>query len=433
MFKRISIKQMPKKILIILFACFLLASAIVGGYMWGNSSRLHIQKKENIYSAFLMEEFDVIQKNYWDKLSDAQLIDLYLLANQKVTGQFSQNLTKDKKGLKKILEKTINSLDSSVKKKQYSATLADTVLSSLQPQGRSRLYSKKEEKNLKNEVENKNPTLDRYKTIGTNKKASQEEIQKAFEQKKAELATQKTPEAKAKLAEVEQAFETLSTKQTRDRYDSTGVESTVVSKIINSRIVYMHLTRFSPTTLDDIVRTADTYKDNTSVDALIFDLRDNIGGLIDGLPYFLGPFIGPDLYAYQFLHHGEKQDFKTQTGLLPSLTKYKQVVVLINGNSQSSAEVMAATLKKYNIGVVVGTSSKGWGTVEKVFPLKHQLDKTETFSVFLVHSLTLRDDGQPIEGKGVIPDVDITQPNWQDELFSYVRYPELVSAVEEVW
>ena len=372
MLNRISIKLKTKKIFIILLACFSLAAAVTGGYMWGNSSRLHIQKNENIYSAFLMEEFDVIQKNYWDKLSDVQLIDLYLLANQKVTGQFSQNLTKDKKGLKKILEKTINSFDSSDKKKRYTVTLADTILSSLQPQGRSRLYSKKEEKNLKNEVENKNPTLDRYKTIGTNKKASQQEIQKAFEQKKQEFETQKTPEAKAKLVEIEQAYETLSTQETRDRYDATGVESTVVSKIVNSRIVYMHLTRFAPTTLDDIVRTADTYKDNTSLDALILDLRNNIGGLIDGLPYFLGPFIGPDLYAYQFLHHGKKQDFKTQTGLLPSLTKYKQVVVLINGNSQSSAEVMAATLKKYNAGVVVGTISKGWGTVEKVFPLKQK-------------------------------------------------------------
>lgn len=422
-----------KKILFVIAMCSIAIVAAVGGYLWGSKALNRLPKKENIYSAFLMEEFDIVQKNYWDKLSDSQLIDIYLLANQKVSGQFSQSLTKDKKGLKKILEKTLNTLDTSEKKKQYTVTLADTVLASLQPVGRSRLYSKKEEKNLKNEVENKNPTLDRYKTIGTNKKASQQEVALAYEKKKQELETQKTPEAKAKLAEVEQAYETLSTQQNRDRYDSTGVESTIVSKIVNTRILYMHLTRFSPTTLDDIVHTAESYNDNGTLDALIFDLRDNIGGLIDGLPYFMGPFIGPDQYAYQFLHHGEKQDFKTQTGLLPSLTKYKQVVVLINENSQSSAEVMAASMKKYNVGTLVGTPSKGWGTVEKVFPLKKQLDKTETFSVFLVHSLTLREDGQPIEGKGVIPDVDITDPKWQEKLFSYTRYSELVSAVKEVW
>ncbi|MCR4329160.1 MAG: S41 family peptidase [Candidatus Roizmanbacteria bacterium] len=422
-----------KRALIVITIFSIIAIAAIGGYLWGSRFPVKIPQKENIYSALLMEEFDTIQKNYWDKLTDSQLIDIYLLANQKVTGQFSQNLTKDKKGLKKILEKTLNAFDTTVKKKQYTVTLADTVLASLQPAGRSRLYSKKEEANLKNEVENKNPTIDRYKTIGTTKKASQQEIAKAYEKKKQDLEAQKTPEAKEKLAEVEQAYETLSTQQNRDRYDNTGVESTIVSKVVNGSVLYMHLTRFSPTTLDDIVSAADTYKDNSAVDALIFDLRDNIGGLIDGLPYFLGPFIGPDQYAYQFLHHGEKQDFKTQAGLLPSLTKYKQVVVLINGNSQSSAEVMAASLKKYNVGTVVGTPSKGWGTVEKVFPLKHQLDKTETFSIFLVHSLTLRDDGQPIEGKGVIPDVNITDPNWQEELLSYTRYSELVSAVKEVW
>jgi len=424
---------LSRKVLIVITICSVIAIAAIGGYFWGSRFPVKIPKKENIYSALLMEEFDTIQKNYWDKLSDGQLIDIYLLANQKVSGQFSQNLTKDKKGLKKILEKTLNTFDTAEKKKLYTVTLADTVLASLQPAGRSRLYSKKEETNLKNEVENKNPTIDRYKTIGTNKKASQKEIAQAYEKKKQELEAQKTPEAKTKLAEVEQAYETLSTQQNRDRYDTSGVESTIVSKVVNGSILYMHLTRFSPTTLDDIVHSADSYNDNAALDALIFDLRDNIGGLIDGLPYFLGPFIGPDQYAYQFLHHGEKQDFKTQAGLLPSLTKYKQVVILINGNSQSSAEVMAASLKKYNVGTIVGTPSKGWGTVEKVFPLKHQLDKTETFSVFLVHSLTLRDDGQPIEGKGVIPDVNITDPHWQEELFSYTHYQGLVSAVKEVW
>ncbi|KPJ70546.1 hypothetical protein AMJ51_01600 [Microgenomates bacterium DG_75] len=168
------------------------------------------------------------------------------------------------------------------------------------------------------------------------------------------------------------------------------------------------------------------------LDTLILDLRDNVGGAIDGLPYFLGPFIGAEQYAYQFYHQGEKTDFKTRTGWLPSLVRYKKVVVLVNEGTQSSAEVMAATLKRYNVGVVVGASTKGWGTVEKVFALKTQIDPNEKYSMFLVHSLTLRDDGEPIQDKGVDPTININNPGWEEQLMAYFNYPELVEAVKEI-
>jgi len=108
-------------------------------------------------------------------------------------------------------------------------------------------------------------------------------------------------------------------------------------------------------------------------------------------------------------------------------------VVLINDQTQSSAEVMAAVLKKYHVGVLVGTTTKGWGTVERVFELKHQLSDQQTYSVFLVHHLTLREDGQPIEGQGVNPDVDIRQSNWRQQLNAYFNSPELLTAVNNLF
>jgi len=43
-----------------------------------------------------------------------------------------------------------------------------------------------------------------------------------------------------------------------------------------------------------------------ALDSLILDLRGNIGGSVDVLPYLLGPFIGQNNYAYQFLHQGKR-------------------------------------------------------------------------------------------------------------------------------
>jgi len=48
-----------------------------------------------------------------------------------------------------------------------------------------------------------------------------------------------------------------------------------------------------------------------------------------------------------------------------------------------------------------------------------------------VHSLTLRDDEQPIEQNGVLPDVDIGQKNWQNELTNYFKSTGMVQAVKQ--
>ncbi|MBU3935051.1 S41 family peptidase, partial [Patescibacteria group bacterium] len=186
------------------------------------------------------------------------------------------------------------------------------------------------------------------------------------------------------------------------------------------------------TSLQEFVRVMDKANKGEQLDGLIFDLRDNIGGAIDNLPYFLGPFIGPDQYAYQFYHQGEKEDFKTRSGWINSLARYKKVVILINEQSQSSAELMASVLKKYNVGVLMGNTSKGWGTIEKVFPIENQIDDKETYSIFLVHRVTLREDGQAIEGQGVEPLISFDDKNWKRELLKYFEDPLMVEAVEKV-
>lgn len=117
---------------------------------------------------------------------------------------------------------------------------------------------------------------------------------------------------------------------------------------------------------------------------------------------------------------------------LPSLGKYKQIVMLVDQQTQSSAEMMAASFKKYHLGVVLGTTTKGWGTVERVFPLDNQLDPKEKYSLFLVHSITLRDDNLPIEGRGVDPDIKTTDSTWEQQLYSYFRNPALSDVIRAI-
>ncbi|RJR24353.1 hypothetical protein C4578_03135 [Candidatus Microgenomates bacterium] len=416
----------------------LVISGSVGGYLIGNK-KIDLKKitapsspKEK-HLAFLSEVYDKIKENYWDSITDEQLANIFVLGTEKLTGQPQSTKPKDKQSLIKMLTKILKDLEGEEKKKQFTVSLADIVLANLQPFGRSRLYSRKEETNLKNTVENRNPEVDQYEVLGVDKDASAKEIAQVFEQKSNEIKKESSPEAELRLSQLNKAFQALADEDNRKNYDQFGIEPTMEHRLVKPSVYYIKIDKFSPTTVQELLKVTEKVdsKDD-SLNSLIVDLRDNVGGAIDGLPYFLGPFIGMDQYAYQFYHQGEKEDFKTKIGWLPGLVRYKKVVVLINENTQSSAEVMAATLKKYNAGVLVGKKTKGWGTVEKVFSIDQQIDPLEKYSMFLVHSLTLREDGQPIEGNGVEPVVNIEEKNWERNLNAYFNSPELVSAVREI-
>lgn len=388
---------------------------------------------ENKQLAFLFEIYDLVKQNYWDKTTDEQLVNIYILGAEKLSGKKTEIKNKDKENLEKILTNTLREIKGESKKNEFTVQLSDIVLANLQPFGRSRLYSQKDETELKNRVENINPEVDQYQILDVQKDSSLEEIKQAYKEKTKELEKDSSFEAKEKLAQLDKTFEILSDEKNRQIYNKSGAEPTMENRLLSPNIFYIHIKQFSPTTIEELLNVTQKVDQGDVLDTLILDLRDNVGGAIDGLPYFLGPFIGNDQYAYQFFHQGNREDFKTKIGWLPSLIRYKKVIVLINENTQSSAEVMATVLKKYNVGILVGTTTKGWGTVEKVFSLSNQIDEKTKYSVFLVHSLVLREDNQPIEGKGVDPIINIKDKNWKNMLLKHINSTVLIQKLSEIF
>lgn len=404
------------------------------------------KEAENRYVAFAAEVYDKILENYWDEISEKDLNNLYKLAIEKLTNSPLEKQPKNEQSsrlrteqssrlrtrqeLVSLLEKTISNLEEE-KRKEFVVNLTSAVLINLSPNGRSGLYTQKLEQQLKDTVQNIRPEVNLYQELGLDKGASSSAVEQAYNQRLAQLQKEDTPEAKEKIKQVEYSKKVLADDQAKKLYDEKGVEPTVEYRMISRDIAYLRLIKFSPTTHEEFQRAVSSFDGNKPT-ALIFDLRSNIGGAIDATPYFLGHFLGKNQYAYEFFKHGDYLPFKTPTDKLPAITNIKQMVILIDNKTQSSAELMAASLKKYKVGLLVGETTKGWGTVERIFPLEHQLDESEKYSIFLVHSLTLRDDGQPIEGRGVEPNVNIKNAGWEKELLSYYRYPELVEAVKSL-
>jgi hypothetical protein len=357
---------------LLLLAIF--ASGIIAGYFYFKNKSTNgkpADAEENIYLAFLSEIYDKIRENYWDKISDEDLSTLFKLGAEKLSQKPQALQPANKNGIKQMVDNIIGTMEEK-QKKEFSATLAYIVLQNLKPFGRSGLYTQKQEQELKNMVENVNP-------------------------------------------------------------ETGKAETTIAAKLVRPNILHLALKRFSPSTLDDLKAETEKLDNVKGLDTLILDLRGNVGGSLDVLLYLLGPFIGQNQYAFELFHQGESQPFKTLTGWLPSLVRYKKVIILVDEKTQSSAELMAATLKKYNVGIVVGTKTRGWGTIERVYPLQNQIDTQETYSMFLVNNLTLRDDSQPIEGNGVEPIINIKDKTWKQQLRAYFDSADLINAVEEVW
>ena len=388
------------------------------------------QVEKNKYLAFLHEFQSVVQENYWNKIDEAGFVNLHVKAIEKLVAMPLGDQIQTYDDLDQKILETLDQYPEETTKKEFITQLSDLVLANLEPFGRSRLYSKQLEQELAEKVNNIDPDADHYGSLGVKEDAAPKEIEQAYEQQKQALEGDDSPEAQKKLAQVEMAHQTLSDENNRTRYDQAGVNPTMEWGLISPQIFYLKIKQFSPNTVQELLEVTQKVDEGSKLNTLFLDLRGNIGGAIDYLPYFLGPFIGNNQYAYQFIQQGEITDFKTKTGWLPTMNRYKKMVIFIDENVQSSGEVMASVLKKYNIGTLIGTTTMGWGTIERVFPLKHQLNETEEYSVFLVHHLTLRADGNSIQGNGVEPHININHPDWEQELADYYADSAIISAIE---
>lgn len=416
--------------LIILIASFT-GIGVWQGYIKNSHKVAGINVEKNTPKAFVSEIYDRIKENYWNNVSDIDLLNLFQLSIVKNSsntdsGKF-ENKTQFLNGFTKAMEGLTPD-----QKNSFTVSVVSSVLATLSPQGRSGLFTTKQEEALKNTVQNINPEKDLYKDLGLQKGASVAAVEKAFQQESEKLAQDKSAQAEEKKKQIAYAKETLSQDKTKANYDQKQVEPTIFTKIPAPGILYLQFKKFSPTSFDEFQQAFESRKDDSTLHSLILDLRGNVGGAIDATAYFMGLFLGKNQYAFDFYHKGEFLPFKTPIDKLASISKYKQIVVLIDNQTQSSAEMMAASLKKYHIGVAVGTTTKGWGTVERVFPLDNQISQKEKYSLFLVHSITIRDDNQPIEGRGVDPDVNIKDSNWQQQLLQYFNNPGLDETVRQI-
>lgn len=425
----------PKRIV---FAAALAAAVLGGeGYYFHThqvqATPYQTPQEADIYVRFMMEAYDTIEQEYWIrpgdfvKFSSFELPQIFQLAVQK-EGYTGTLATSTRAGTARLLKDALDIATSTGAKLDFTLKTVQLVLYNLQPLGRSGLLSKQQEVALRQDVANVNPGNDLYQNLGLAKGASVAQVDQAYAQKTAELQNATSTAAKAELPKVEYAHKVLMNPEQKVLYDTSLVEPSVFPHILG-RTLYVSFNKIAPTTLQEFARAVDNASTTSALDSMILDMRGNVGGALDFMPAFLGLFIGGGQYAFDLYHQGDNQVQRTTLSPFPLLSRYGEIAVLTDGMTQSTAELTAAVLKRARIARVVGTTTRGWGSVENTYPLKTVIDPSSTYALLLVNSLTLRDDQQPIEQNGVIPDVDTRTADWQRQLPKHFTSASLLQAL----
>jgi len=150
---------------------------------------------------------------------------------------------------------------------------------------------------------------------------------------------------------------------TRDEIYRPAVEFYTMLK---PGIGYVRLVSFSETTDSDVAEALKQL-DYPKLDGLVFDLRNNGGGLLSQAVGLADIFL--DKNEIVVSHRGRSSPERRYYAVRGNQGIDVPVVVLINGQSASASEIVAGAIQDHDRGLVVGENSFGKGLVQTQLPL----------------------------------------------------------------
>lgn len=131
---------------------------------------------------------------------------------------------------------------------------------------------------------------------------------------------------------------------------------------------YIRLLQFGSKSADEM-REALTVI-GSEVDALILDLRNNSGGVLNGAVEICDMFLEPSkaIVSTRGRENVVLMEYTAHEG--HTFPGDKPIVILINRESASASEIVAACLQDHQRAVLIGENSWGKGTVQHVIPIE---------------------------------------------------------------
>ncbi|HTF82596.1 MAG TPA: S41 family peptidase, partial [Cytophagales bacterium] len=147
------------------------------------------------------------------------------------------------------------------------------------------------------------------------------------------------------------------------------IDNIPYSGMVTDQVGYIHLTDFTENASGDVREAVEKLK-GKGMKYLIFDLRDNPGGLLKEAIDISNLFIPKDKLVVSTKGKATEwnKEYKSHN---PPLDLDIPIAVLISGKSASASEIVSGTLQDYDRAVLVGQRSFGKGLVQTTRPLIH--------------------------------------------------------------
>ncbi len=170
----------------------------------------------------------------------------------------------------------------------------------------------------------------------------------------------------------------------------------VSSEMLDDNIGYISVSIFGKKTYSQFVDALNKLeKDN--MNSLIIDLRGNTGGYLNVVTDMMDLFIEKNKVLYKIQSSEGIREYKS----IGRDKKDYKVVILVDEQSASASEIMAAAMKEQYSATLVGKTTYGKGTVQTTVDLPNGSMIKYTIEKWLTPS------GDNIDGQGIKPDYDI--------------------------
>jgi carboxyl-terminal processing protease len=172
-------------------------------------------------------------------------------------------------------------------------------------------------------------------------------------------------------------------------------------RMLPDDVAMVHVNRFAEQTTEEF-RQALSELESQGAQAIVLDLRNNPGGLVHELVGVAGQILPPEsTVMLEQDRSGDQRPYKTDRDSTPTALP---VVVLVNENSASAAEILAGALQENGRAQVIGAPTFGTATVLRPFDLPGGAQLRIGTSQWLTPK------GEEVRGVGIEPDELVALP-----------------------
>ena len=136
---------------------------------------------------------------------------------------------------------------------------------------------------------------------------------------------------------------------------------------IQPNVGYMHVTNFQETTAHEVGEALEQFRQDGPLRGLVIDLRGNPGGLVNQAVDTCDKFLQKGQVVVS--QRGRASADQTYAASRGEEGPKFPIVVLVNRNTASAAEIVSGALQDHDRALIVGETTFGKGLVQTVFPI----------------------------------------------------------------